>query len=99
MFVPKEEAKLIDTNKIPTSNDFKGLKIIDIGTNEEARDNYENRRYQFMHSPEDYHEIVGQLAIRGNSKDDCKKRISITSAMTLKKFIDTVKYDPAYPRR
>ena len=97
MLFPKENEVMISNDRIKLHEKFKDLKMVDYCGSEEDRGNYDNKKYQFQHSPEDYHEIVGQLAIRGNKASETDKRISITSTMNLKKFINTISYDPSRP--
>lgn len=96
MFFAPDQVELIKNIELPEKEAFFSLKYLNFN-DAEVRQNYEARRYEFQRSPEMYYEVLGQLSLKGNTKNQDGKRLSIISTMTLRKFTSTVAYDPSNP--
>lgn len=96
MFSAPQSSNIISNASLPEYEDFFGIKYLNY-SDPEVQKNYIDRRYEFQKNPEQYIEIHGQLSLKGNVANVEGKRLSIISPMSLKKFVDTVKYDPANP--
>jgi hypothetical protein len=90
------QQKLINTADIPEDPVYGGLRIVRVSSDEEARDNFENRRFRFQHEIEKRHVMRGMLCLKG--AEDAY-RICVSVHPSLRQFTDTVRYNPSDPPR
>ncbi|WHT20178.1 DNA sulfur modification protein DndB [Crossiella sp. CA-258035] len=90
------QKQLISTSDIPEDPAFGGLRIVRIGSDEEARANIENRRYRFQHELEKRHVMRGMLCLKGAEPH---YRICVSLHPSLGQFTDIVRYNPSDPPR
>lgn len=96
MFAAPGQSETISNEELPDHPLFFGIKYLDY-SDKKVQKNYSERLYEFQRNPELYTEVHGQLSIKGNMNNDEGKRLSIISTMSLGKFVNLVKYDPANP--
>jgi len=89
--------KIIPCEQIGKNTQLRGIRFVDYGGSENDRDNYNARLYQFQNEPEAYSELIGILSLKGNVASQEHKRLSFLTTIPLKKFVDTVRYDPSNP--
>lgn len=90
------QQQLISTADIPEDETYGGLRIVRVSTDDEARVNFENRRYRFQHESEKRHVIRGMLCLNG-AEDNY--RICMWLHPSLRQFTDIVRYNPSDPPR
>ncbi|WP_020673132.1 DNA sulfur modification protein DndB [Amycolatopsis nigrescens] len=90
------QQRLISTADIPEDQTYGGLRIVRVSSNEEARDNFENRCYRFQHETEKRHVMRGMLCLKGAEGG---YRICVSLHPSLLQFTDIVKYNPSDPPR
>ncbi|NGY64111.1 hypothetical protein G7043_34855 [Lentzea sp. NEAU-D13] len=90
------QQKLINTDEIPEDQSFSGMRILRVNSNDDERENFENRRYRFQHETEKRHVMRGMLCLKGSEKG---RRICVSLHPSLRQFTDIVKYNPSDPPR
>lgn len=91
---PKKE--LVKIEDLPEKENFFGLKYVDLN-DKNMYENHQANAFEFQQSHESYFQVEGLLSLKGNTKDDEGKRLSIISSMPLGTFVSIVKYDPSNP--
>src|SRR5579872_1983540 len=86
--------QLITTAEIPGDDRYQGLRVICVQSDEQARENFLQRRYQFLHET-DYSIVRGTLTRKGMVAG--RSRLAVSMHPTLKQFVNIVQYDPANP--
>lgn len=93
--IPKVE--IIKNSDIPQDPNYNGLRIIHFQSDEQARENYLQNRYQCQHQPEEYSVVRATLCRKGVSANPTRRRIVAIVHPTLKQFCNLVQYDPSAP--
>ncbi|MGW4529286.1 DNA sulfur modification protein DndB [Amycolatopsis sp. NPDC004378] len=88
------QQKLISTTDIPEDSTYGGMRIVRVGSDDEARSNFEGRRYRFQHETEKRHIIRGTLSLKGAADG---YRICVSIHPSLRQFTDIVRYNPSEP--
>jgi hypothetical protein len=87
--------QLISIADIPADERYQGLRLIRVQSDEQARDNFLQRRYQFLHETA-YSSVKGTLTRKGMVSG--RFRLTVLMHPTLQQFVDMVQYDPANPK-
>jgi hypothetical protein len=89
------QTTLVSMNEITSDPEYKGMKIVRYQTNTDERQAVDGNRYEFLHELDKRHMIRGvTLALKGSEQD---YRITATMHLTLRQFVEIVRYDPAAP--
>jgi hypothetical protein len=91
-------SKIISNSEIPQDPTYQNLRIIRCQSDPTAATNYQNKAYEFQHDLGNQRMIRATLTRKGMVGDGGgKARIAAYAHLTLKQFIDLVKYDPSNP--
>ena len=90
--------KIISNSEIPQDANYQNLRVIHTMNDQEAATNYQNQAYEFQHDLGSQRMIRATLTRKGMvGSGGGKARIAAYAHLTLKQFIDLVKYDPSNP--
>jgi hypothetical protein len=86
--------KLVATSEIPSDSGFGGLKVVWYSRDESAQKRYDGSGYEFQHDLGKRHQMRATLSLKGSPK---QYRIAATAHLTLREFVEVVRYDPSNP--
>jgi hypothetical protein len=89
------QAQLIPNDKISTDPDYGGLKVVRYQNDQDAREAYLASRYEFQHEQAKRNIIPGVVLSRSSAYPH--HRITAMMHLSLRQFIDFVRYDPSNP--
>jgi hypothetical protein len=88
------DKKLISNEQIPQDPHFQGMKILRSQSDKSVEDNFFQKLYQIQHDFADYRPLKALLCRKGTFLKG-RERIVIQLHLTLKDFVDIVRYDPS----
>jgi hypothetical protein len=89
-----QQPDVIKTKDVPQDPAFENLRIVRFQSDENARDNYLARRYQFQYEFAEYTVVRATLCRKGTAN---RPRIVVIVHPTMKMFTEIIKYNPADP--
>src|SRR5690348_12859675 len=96
MFPTFPQTQVILTEKVSPDPTFNNLRIVRYQSNSADADHYRSNLYQFQHQPAEYTVLPAVLCRKGFVSSQ-KFRVVATVHLSLKSFVDVVKYNPAEP--
>ncbi|MBJ6146300.1 DNA sulfur modification protein DndB [Hymenobacter sp. BT559] len=90
-------SQIIQNRDITEDSDYQGLRIVRYQSNQTDALNYKNKAYEFQQDLGSQRFIRATLTRKGMVGGFGKERIVAYAHLTLKQFVDVVKYDPSNP--